>query len=143
MATAHDVAAYILAGNGPMTAMKLQKLCYYSQAFSLAWFNEPVFNNRIEAWTNGPVVRDLWLSHKGQFNVSEISEGNPEALSNRERGIIDAVLEAMGGLTGKQLSDRTHSEGPWAKNYDGDDAFPNGEITHEELAHYYRQVANA
>jgi uncharacterized phage-associated protein len=32
MATAHDVAAYILKKWGKMTAMKLQKLVYYSQA---------------------------------------------------------------------------------------------------------------
>lgn len=32
MASVLDVAAYILAQQGEMTAMKLQKLCYYSQA---------------------------------------------------------------------------------------------------------------
>ena len=28
----HDVAAYILEKQGPMTAMKLEKLVYYAQA---------------------------------------------------------------------------------------------------------------
>ena len=32
MANVFDVAAYILKKHGPMTAMKLQKLVYYSQA---------------------------------------------------------------------------------------------------------------
>lgn len=32
-----DVAKYILELEGPMTPMKLQRLCYYSQAWSLAW----------------------------------------------------------------------------------------------------------
>ena len=32
----HDVAAYILKKQGEMSAMKLQKLVYYSQAWSLA-----------------------------------------------------------------------------------------------------------
>src|SRR6267142_182405 len=35
--TAHDVAAFILKQRGEMTAMKLQKLVYYCQAWSLVW----------------------------------------------------------------------------------------------------------
>lgn len=42
MAGAIDVAAYILAQRGPMTAMKLQKLVYYSQAWHLVWEEEPL-----------------------------------------------------------------------------------------------------
>jgi hypothetical protein len=37
MASARDVAAYILSRQGRMTAMKLQKLVYYSQAWSVVW----------------------------------------------------------------------------------------------------------
>ena len=42
MANVDDVAAYILNRQGPMTAMKLQKLCYYSQAWHLVWDSEPL-----------------------------------------------------------------------------------------------------
>ena len=37
MASVLDVAEYILRKSGPMTAWKLQKLVYYSQAWSLVW----------------------------------------------------------------------------------------------------------
>ncbi len=50
MANVHDVSAYILKHWGPMTAMKLQKLVYYSQAWGLVWDEEPLFPERIEAW---------------------------------------------------------------------------------------------
>lgn len=36
MANIISVAKYILEQRGAMTTMKLQKLCYYSQAWSLA-----------------------------------------------------------------------------------------------------------
>ena len=36
-----DVAAYILQKTGSMTTMKLQKLVYYSQAWSLVWDEKP------------------------------------------------------------------------------------------------------
>lgn len=137
MARAHDLAAYILAKQGSMTAMKLQKLCYYSQAYSLAWFDEPIFDEPIKAWTNGPVIPALWQSHRGQFMVDDIPTGNAFQLTDRDRAVVDAVLDAMGGLSGMQLSDRTHSEKPWIDRYDGDDNFPDGVITHDDLRSFY------
>ena len=36
MATALDVAKYVLEQQGPMTTLKLEKLVYYAQAWSVA-----------------------------------------------------------------------------------------------------------
>lgn len=66
MASVLDVAAYILERRGSMTAMKLQKLVYYSKAWHLVWDEESLFNEPIQAWANGPVVYDLYLEHKGR-----------------------------------------------------------------------------
>lgn len=43
MANVFDTAKYILEQSGPMSAMKLQKLCYYSQVWSLVWDDSPLF----------------------------------------------------------------------------------------------------
>jgi uncharacterized phage-associated protein len=56
MAKVSDVAEYILEKVGETTAMKLQKLVYYSQAWHLAWTEQPLFKDKIEAWCNGPVI---------------------------------------------------------------------------------------
>ncbi|HSX11345.1 MAG TPA: type II toxin-antitoxin system antitoxin SocA domain-containing protein, partial [Chlamydiales bacterium] len=61
-----DVAAYILEKqpkNEPITAWKLQKLVYYCQAWSLVWDEKPLFKEKILAWANGPVVKELYLRH--------------------------------------------------------------------------------
>ena len=81
MVNAHDVAAYILKKLGRTTAMKLQKLVYYSQAWSLVWDEKPLFHNRIEAWINGPVIPNLYSVHRGMFDVKEWPKGDPEKLS--------------------------------------------------------------
>ena len=60
-----DVAASILKHQGAMTTWKLQKLCYYSQAWSLVWDDEPLFTEKIEAWANGPVIPDLYQNIAG------------------------------------------------------------------------------
>ena len=49
MATANDVAKYILEKKGRVSISKLQKLLYYSKAWSLIWDGTPLFKDRIEA----------------------------------------------------------------------------------------------
>ncbi len=68
MSTADDVARYVLDRHA-MTAMKMQKLVYYAQAWTLARTGEPLFDEPIEAWVNGPVVRALYDQHRGQFSL--------------------------------------------------------------------------
>ena len=43
VAKVDDVASAILNRLGEMTAMKLQKLVYYSQAWHLVWEEKPLF----------------------------------------------------------------------------------------------------
>jgi uncharacterized phage-associated protein len=113
MATVHDVASYILKKCGPLTVMKLQKLVYYSQAWSLVWDEKPLFAARIEAWVNGPVVPALYKVHKGQFVVRKWPDGNPENLNGDQRDTVDAVIEFYGHKTAQWLSDLSHREKPW------------------------------
>lgn len=44
MANVFDTAKYILEFRGKMSTMKLQKLCYYSQAWALVWDDAPLFD---------------------------------------------------------------------------------------------------
>ncbi|HEY0512305.1 MAG TPA: type II toxin-antitoxin system antitoxin SocA domain-containing protein [Thermoanaerobaculia bacterium] len=139
MATAHDVAAYILRKQGEMTAMKLEKLAYYSQAWSLVWDEEPLFSDRIEAWVNGPVVPTLYRRHRGLFKVSEWPSGDPKSLSRTQRETIDAVLDYYGDKSSQWLSDLTHREAPWIQARKGlEPGDPSRrEITHASMAEYY------
>jgi uncharacterized phage-associated protein len=134
-----DVAAYILAKHGPMTAMKLQKLVYYAQAWSLVWDEKPIFYEKVEAWANGPVVRRLFDLHKGKFKVSTVPGGNRDHLTKTERETVDAVLTFYGPKSSQWLSDLTHLEVPWREARAG---LPDGtrgttEITHAAMAEYY------
>jgi uncharacterized phage-associated protein len=73
-----DVASYILEKQPkkqPLTAWKLQKLVYYSQAWSLVWDKQPLFKEKILAWANGPVIKELYDQHKGLFYVKKNPKG--------------------------------------------------------------------
>jgi uncharacterized phage-associated protein len=139
MATAHDVAAYILKKHGAMSAMKLQKLVYYSQAWHLVWEDRPLFEERIEAWANGPVVRELYAVHRGQFSVSGWPTGDPEALDGAERGSVDAILDHYGDKAAFWLSEATHREDPWKNARYGLGATDrsDAEITPAAMSEYY------
>jgi len=137
--TVHDVAAHILQRyGGAMTSMKLEKLVYYSQAWSLVWDEEPLFPERIEAWVNGPVVPELYARHKGMFKVSAW-DGNPETLDSNQQETVDVVLDFYGKRSSMELSQMTHREDPWllARKGLGPSERGHREITHASMAEYY------
>jgi uncharacterized phage-associated protein len=142
MVSAHDVAAYILSRQAPLSAMKLQKLVYYAQAWSTVWDDQPLFPERIEAWANGPVVRELYDLHRGQFQVQSWPQGNAAALDDEQRSTVDAVLQFYGPRNAQVLSDMTHQEDPWRLARKG---LPDGvrgtrEITLASLSEYYSSL---
>ena len=108
-----DVAAYILEKQGGMSTWKLQKLCYYAQAWSLVWDDASLFSERIEAWANGPVVRDLYGEHRGRFHISSLRKGKASRLDSDQRDTVNAVLAFYGDMEPAALSDMTHREQPW------------------------------
>lgn len=136
-----DVAAYILQ-SGPMTATKLQKLCYYSQAWHLVWDEEPLFEERIEAWANGPVAPELYASHRYQYMVHDVTGGDPAALGESQRETVRVVQEFYGHRTGAELSELTHRERPWLDAREGyaPGAWCRQEITHASMAEYYESL---
>lgn len=131
MTTVHDVAAYILRACGAMTAMKLQKLVYYSQAWSLARSGHALFAEKVRAWANGPVVYELFDRHRRQFIVTKW-DGNPDAVPDGDRGVLDWVLSRYGALSGERLRDLTHAEAPWQEARTG---MPVNAPGHREISH--------
>jgi uncharacterized phage-associated protein len=142
MANVFDVAQYILHKSGRLTTWKLQKLCYYSQAWSLVWDEKPLFNEEIEAWANGPVIPDLYKRHKGRFYVTDQNiVGEPSKITKRQRDTIDAILDSYGKKSSSWLSELTHGELPWENARKRDNLScgerGNAEIKLDEMAEYY------
>jgi uncharacterized phage-associated protein len=141
MTTVLDVAKYILEQKGAMTVMKLQKLAYYSQAWSLVWDERPLFGDRIEAWANGPVSPVLYQAHRGHFNIvaGNLVDGDSSTLDAKARETVDAVLKFYGEKPAPWLSDLTHQEAPWLSARRG--LAPGDrssvEITQAAMAEYY------
>lgn len=141
MATVNNVAKYILEQLHDTTHMKLQKLLYYTQAWSLVWDERPLFNARIEAWANGPVVPSIYSAFRGCFKVSasNLPEADSSQLTPDERETIDGVLAYYGDKPSQWLSDLTHMEPPWRNARKGLSEGDRGcnEIMIADMAEYY------
>ncbi len=138
-----DVAAYILKKKETMTTMKLQKLINYSQAWSLVWDEKPLFEEKIEAWANGPVVRNLFDYHRGMYEISEMPIGNPRLLDQNQQETVDAVLEYYGHRSAQWLIDLSHMEDPWIHARKGLPPLERGNrvIPLDAMAHYYSSLS--
>ncbi len=145
MVSAFDVSVYILSKREKMSAMKLQKLCYYAQAWSLVWDDAPLFREPIEAWANGPVCPDLYAAHRGSFEVGPAlfnDRGSPSVFSPEQQETIDEVLKFYGDKSSHWLSELTHAEEPWKAAREGlrPGERGNAVITHAAMAEYYSSL---
>jgi len=134
------VAEYFIALSNEtenlITNLKLQKLIYYTQAWSLALNRRPLFSEDFEAWVHGPVLPSLYNEYK-QFQWMPI---NKETLSTEEisndfpiqvKQLLKEVVDEYFGLTAYQLERLTHAEEPWIKAREG---VANGEPSHNVIS---------
>ena len=125
MTTILNVASYILDIAGTITTMKLQKLAYYSQAYSLATTGYPLFNEDFQAWRNGPVCPELFALHrgkflirKGEFVLPSTDKLNDDSLTDGQKLLVEKVCKKFAECSGSDLSAMTHREDPWKSAYD-------------------------
>ncbi len=145
MANVFDVAKYILENTGEISTYKLQKLCYYSQAWNLVWHDIPLYDSPIMAFAHGPVIKELYDYHKGQFSIksSDIKKCKlSNILTDSEKDTINRVLQFYGNKTAQWLSDLTHMEEPWRNARKG---IPDGQpsskvISLNDMMEYYSSL---
>jgi uncharacterized phage-associated protein len=118
MLSAHDVARELRQRLPQAGDVKIHKLVYYCQGWHVAWAGEPMFRESIEAWTNGPVVADLWHDEKR-------NRARPPAqqLDDSHVAVIDYVVGRYGEYTGRDLVRKTHLEDPWRDVSESDASF--------------------
>jgi uncharacterized phage-associated protein len=140
MTTAARVTDYLIYK--ALTNKRLQKLLYYIQAWHLAINNNPLFNDKIEAWIHGPAIRSIYEEYKSY--VANPIDKTPNKDVVQELGIevtefIDRILSAYSKYDTATLEYMTHAEDPWQKARQGLEAnqSSNNEITHESMQAYF------
>lgn len=122
MITASTVADYFLAFANEveelLTNLKLNKLVYYTQAWHLALFKTPIFEDKIEAWVHGPVLPAVYDTYK-QFKWTPIIrhdlnlEEIRQQFSTEQQELLDDITEIYLPKTAYELEQLTRDEDPW------------------------------
>lgn len=128
---AHETGSFI-------SNLKLQKLVYYAQAWHLALFEQPLFNEDFEAWIHGPVVPELYHYYK-KFGWRPIDEAADPQLPDEIRDFLSEVVEEYFACDAYELEQMTHLEDPWNRARGGlpPDVPSNQVILKEWMQEYY------
>lgn len=117
--------SYVFEKSKEITPLALQKILYYAQGIYMAIYKEPLYREDCVAWAHGPVydsVYDIFKTFK--YNPIDddrymIFKNKYKRLGEKEREIIDLVLDTFGMYSGKMLECITHKETPWIQARDG------------------------
>lgn len=144
----NDVCDYVIlrcSGAGvDLNFLKLQKLLYYCQAWSLAFNRGPLFDGKFQAWVHGPVNRQIYdrftpgKSLYSEVHLGDVVNPNP-MLTEADRLLVDKVLEAYAKFSGVDLERMSHAEKPWLEARNGLPSLARCEtaINEETMKSYY------
>ena len=160
--SAKAVANYFLEKGKPegvaLTPMQLIKLVYFAHGWSLAIFDRPLIDERVQAWRFGPVIPSLYHEFK-IFGNQPITEEATEFtfrpgetfryivpnLPQEDTGrlaLLDKVWEVYSKLPALKLSQLTHEAGsPWHKAYIENPGIRGGTINDDALKDYFNHLA--
>ena len=147
MSTASNVAACLInlshEKESPVSNLKLQKLLYYSQAWHLAFFKQPLFNEEIEAWVHGPVVPEVFRTYRDN-KWARICRVEDVVIPGSIRSHLEEVWRVYGSLSANDLERLTHSEAPWLDARAGiaSDVSCHAVITKDSMQRYYSSRLN-
>lgn len=156
MANIINISDYIIfrlksEGDIDLNTLKHQKLLYYVQAWYLAFFEKPLFEEDFQAWIHGPVNREIYDIYKEGRNLySELSiddmkdRANIESLTEEECIHIDTILDSYANFSSTQLELMTHKETPWIETRKGFTPYERCEkiISKDLMKEYYKARLN-
>ncbi|MEM6751461.1 MAG: type II toxin-antitoxin system antitoxin SocA domain-containing protein [Cyanobacteria bacterium P01_C01_bin.38] len=146
MVKAQDIAEYFiwLANDSGsfISNLKLQKLVYYAQAWYLAIYGQPLFDEDFEAWVHGPIIPSLYQKYR-EFNrlpiVEEISYQQLAQKLGDTIHFLQDVADEYFFCDAYELERMTHIEDPWIQARKGlpNDVPSNVIIDKEWMKEYY------
>lgn len=101
--------------------LKINKMLYYAQGWSLVKLGHSLFSEDIQAWDYGPVVPEVYHAFKccGKSSIKEPQDVFDESrLNTEELELLIDVYRTYGKYTGWALKEMTHEKGsPWDQVY--------------------------
>ena len=96
-----------------ITHLKLQKLLYYAQAWSLALYDKALFEDDFEAWAHGPVIPAIYEEYRDYGYDALPTCDCKNMVKGEAEDLLRDVKRVYGEHSAKFLEKLTHSEDPW------------------------------
>lgn len=116
---AFDVAKWFInrvdreAGDS-ITHLKVQKFLYFAEAWHQVIVEKELFDEPIEAWAHGPVIRDVYAKFADYgWQALEPIDSPPAEFPKETQEILELVVDLYDQFTAKQLEELTHTDKPW------------------------------
>lgn len=119
-----------------LTNLKLQKILYLAQAYYLSKLNKPLFKNKIEAWTYGPVIPDVYHQYKRKGNQPLVVVSDNSEIHQDDKVVLEKIWDSFGGYSTSKLVDITHSHTPWKEAFETSSK----NISFESIKEYYKPL---
>ena len=140
MPTIFEIAQAFLSFES-MSHKKLQKLCYYAQAYHLAVNSEPLMDCKFQAWKHGPVCPELYQDYKtyGYFNIPRVKMPLTIEKNKYVKSFLKDIYDIFGDMSADELEDMTHREEPWMIARGSLEEWENSgnEISNKIMENYY------
>lgn len=137
-----DVANWFLLKEA-MTQKKLQKLCYYAQAWGYALKGYRLEDTDYQAWIHGPVSPALWEKFKSfGYDTIRIKGNCYNPFDEEDVQLLEDIWDTYGDNTGNALEALTHRELPWIearRGYEPDERCT-VVISPSTMASYYKSI---
>lgn len=137
-----DIANWFLEKE-EMTQKKVQKLCYYAQAWCYALKGYRLEDTDFQAWVHGPVSPVLWERFKSFGYDPIIIKGHTTAgIDAEDEKLLEDIWDTYGENTGNALEALTHRELPWIearRGYEPDERCT-VVISPATMAAYYKSI---
>ena len=105
----------------PITNLKLQKVLYYVQGYSLKCFGKPAFQEEIYSWQYGPVVPMSYYEYNRSGARQLLPSNSGKAiLATEQKKLINLIVDACKKIPSSTLVTKTHNEDPWKYSYVGE-----------------------
>ena len=137
-----EIADWFLSKDD-MTHKKLQKLCYYAQAWCYALKGYRLEDTDFQAWVHGPVSPALWERFKSfGYDVIHMSCDKNFNINDEDLNLLEDVWDTYGEDSGNALEMLTHRELPWIearRGYEPDERC-SVVISPETMTSFYRSI---
>lgn len=108
-----EIANWFLAKSS-MSHLKLQKLCYYAQAWFYTVNNRRLMDTDFQAWVHGPVSPALYERFKDfGYNIINIVGEYHTCIEKEDLAILEKVWKKYSSYSASELEIMTHEELPW------------------------------